>query len=219
MPQVWIEERRGHLDQVCGSQRSAWYGSRYPWVDALSRLHGRRIHSMRAVGVVGLLLELGGIGFALWGLDHLGKELFSIRSPLPHRVAGRWTLRRLGVKPPPNVIEATAVGNLGFAGSARTLTTKARPSDDDPLSEWNAYWNSRLEAMSKQIAWLKEDIKKGDNDLAERLSSEATERRKDVTALREHVRVIVAGEGGRGLVQAWWGFAMTLVGVVLQALA
>ena len=50
------------------------------------------------LAVLGLVLELGGIGVALWGLEELSGELFPNR-PLPHRAALRRVKRALGVKP------------------------------------------------------------------------------------------------------------------------
>lgn len=172
------------------------------------------------LSVAGTAFELGGLGIALWGVDQLGREL-SLGHVVPHRRASRWLKRTLGFKSKPTNAEVgTAASGFGGAFSARVLKAKARPSDDDaPPSEWHAYWDSRLENLSVQLAWLMEDTKEADRDLGQRLSDEAAERQTADAELSERLRVVLAGEGGSGLVKTWSGLALTLFGVLLSGVA
>jgi hypothetical protein len=109
-------------------------------------------------------------------------------------------------------------------GAAATLTargtvTKGRPSDAAPHSQWTAYWDSRLSALSEQIAWLKQDTEKAHRALAEQLTTERTERHEAIDQLQERLKVVVGGEGGRGLRRTWWGLAVTALGVLLQGVS
>jgi hypothetical protein len=168
---------------------------------------------------IGLACELVGLGIALWGLDELSSELFPT-SPLPHKAAGRWVKRRVGFKPHTRAHAGVATA-FGAAATlaARGTVTKGRPSDAAPHSQWTAYWDSRLEALSDQMTWLKEDMEKGDRGLAEKLSTEQTERHEAIVQLQERLRVVVGGEGGRGLRRTWWGLAVTALGVLLQGVS
>jgi hypothetical protein len=170
------------------------------------------------VGWIGLVCELGGIVVALWGLDELSSELFPGR-PLPHKAAWRWTKRRvLRIKPNRVTVQVHPATLTLEALPARVYTTKARPSDGAPLSQWNEYWDSRLKNLSDQITWVREDMKKEDDSLARRLKDENAERHTAVAQLEERLTSVVGGEGGRGLARTWWGFAVTAFGVLLQGL-
>jgi hypothetical protein len=159
-----------------------------------------------AHGLIGLMCELVGLGIALSGLNELNAELFPT-SPLPHEAVGRWIKRRLGFKPKPITIHAEPATLTVTAGEARVLTTKGRPSDAAPHSQWTAYWDSRLGNLSDQIDWLREDMKEADNDLGARLKAERVGRHEAIAQLQERLRVVVGGEGGRGLRRTWWGLA------------
>jgi hypothetical protein len=170
-----------------------------------------------AVAPAGVVLELTGIAIALWGLGELSADLFPNR-PLPHRAGWRWVKRRIGIKPPRRVVEVGAVIEVDAAGRARGQSTKPRPSDAASLAEWNAYWDSRLENLAKQIGWVRQDMKAAGDDLARRISDETSDRSSAIAELHERLRMVAGGEGGRGLTRAWWGFVLTFFGVLLQGL-
>jgi hypothetical protein len=168
-----------------------------------------------SVAAAGVVLELTGIAVALWGLDDLSAELFPSR-PLPHRSVPRWIKRRIGLKPPPKVVQLGGAVETDMLASARLQTTKARPSEAASLAAWNDYWESRLGNLAEQIQWARHDMKKADNDLAKRISDEASARSAAVAELQARVRTVVGGEGGRGLVKTCWGLALAFVGVLMQ---
>jgi hypothetical protein len=177
-----------------------------------------------AVSVAGVALELGGLGIALSGVDQLGRDL-SLGHVVPHRRALQWLRQRrlarwLGLGPKPITIPIdSAAMELEAARSIHPYKTKPHPSDAAPHSEWVEYWDSRLGNLSDQLAWLKEDMKEADNDLAKRLKAEAAERQTAHAELSERLKVLVGGEGGSGLVRTWVGLAITMVGVLLSGLA
>jgi hypothetical protein len=178
-----------------------------------------------AAAPTGVILELGGIAIALWGVDELSADLFP-GQPLPHRAGGRlikrgWRLvkRRLGFKPPARVVQlGTALMEVSALGGVRAFSTKPRPSDAASLTEWNEYWDSRLGNLADQIGWLKQDMKKADHELGARVSAESDARSAAVSDLQQRMRTAIGGQDGRGLVKTWWGLALTFVGVLLQGL-
>jgi hypothetical protein len=101
---------------------------------------------------------------------------------------------------------------------ARGQTLPKRPADDAPLTDWNAYWELRLAALSKQVGWVKDDLKASHEDMAEKLAAERGERHASIAQVQEKLRVVVGGDEGRGLAVTWWGLVLTAVGTALQAI-
>jgi hypothetical protein len=173
-------------------------------------------------GWIGLSCELVGIGIALWGVVELSKELFPGSPVLPLagvRRFGRWFMRTLGIKPKPSHVRLEPAELKLSTGQVRPQATKPRPTIGAPRTEWNEYWDSRLGNLSEQIDWLRKDMKEANDSLAKRLKAESAERHTAITRLEERLKVVVGGEGGRGLVRTWWGLAITAVGALLQGLA
>lgn len=105
------------------------------------------------LAVLGLVLELGGIGVALWGLEELSAELFPSR-PLPHRAAFRRVKRALGVKPSAQNLQVHASGHADISAELRVQGHRGPPPDDAPLADWNLYWESRMNNLREGLDGL-----------------------------------------------------------------
>lgn len=192
----------------------AGYSPRAPGVAAPCE-HERVV----VLSVIGLVLELAGLAIVLQGLDELSSDLFPGR-PLPHRAAWRWIRQRIGPKPQPRVVQGSvALDGVAAVGTARGVVTKARPSDDATLSEWNEYWESRLGNLSERIDLVTMDLRDADRKTQERLAAESSARSEGDRKLEERLRVVVGGEGGSGLVKTWWGLAVAGAGTLVSGLA
>ena len=166
--------------------------------------------------IVGLLIELGGIALTVSGVMGIGKELFPALR-FPQQRAFEWLRRMVRRKPRHHHVEArdSAVG-IESAGEVRAQGTRGRPTDDAPLPEWNLYWESRLNNLDQRLDWLTEDMRKADMANATRIA-QLTERFETAIArLEERLRVVVGGEGGRGLIRTWWGLIAIGAGAIFQ---
>ena len=168
----------------------------------------------------GFILTIAGLVVTLVGLDSLASDLFPHR-PLPYRQGWRWIKEHIPFRRPRSQIlpGQTATVGIGVALSARATTTRARPEPDAPHDQWAEYWDSRLVALAQRVDWANEDLTKVRTDLDRQLAEEAATREVADTELAEKVRSWLGGEGGSGLVTAWWGIAATLVGAILQGVA
>jgi hypothetical protein len=167
-----------------------------------------------AVFVSGLVLQLVGVAVTLHGLRSIAAELFPDLE-LPHQSARSWAERRMGTRRP------RLPGKLGQAIESEIALpihpamTKPRPRAAAPASEWNTYWDSQLEALRSRIDW---GLKNADTDTRQLVDKEATERAAADRRLGERLRVVLGGEGGAGLVEAYWGVAAAAVGTVVTGL-
>ena len=171
------------------------------------------------LSAVGALLELVGLVVALVGVQELSAELFPSR-PLPHRAAWSWIRRYVGSKGQPvNLQISGSLSALRVTGDVRLSVIKARPSEDAPLAEWNAYWDSRLAELRERIDLVAEDRREADEEIRDRLTQESSDRKEENRRLESRLRAVVGGEEGSGLVKTWWGLVVTAVGVALQGVA
>ncbi|MCA1693388.1 MAG: hypothetical protein LC749_00910 [Actinobacteria bacterium] len=170
------------------------------------------------LAVLGLILNFGGIGVTLWGLDELSSELFPGR-PLPHRATWQWIKWKLGRKRVHRVVIGSTVGATASVGHARGQLTRTRPADDAPLAEWNLYWESRVDNLDERLGDLQRDTKAADDLLERRVAGEEAARVSADTELAENLRMIIGGKEGSGLVKAWWGLFATALGTLLQGIA
>ena len=69
------------------------------------------------------------------------------------------------------------------------------------------------------MTWLTHDMEKADRDLAEKLATERAEREEQIAQLQDRLRVVLGGEGGRGLTRPFWGLVVTALGVLLQGVS
>jgi hypothetical protein len=168
-----------------------------------------------AIYGIGIVLQFAGVVVALRGLGELSSELFQRGSKLPHQVALRWVASQLGRQPPAQVVRARGAGEYGYAGRARGLTTKPRPTENATLGEWNAYWESQFEAVRTQLGWLKSDLKEGHAELRGSINDGSRALAAAERKNAEYVRTVVAGDGGKGLTRTWWGLAITGCGILL----
>jgi hypothetical protein len=165
--------------------------------------------------VLGLGFELAGIGLAVSGVVAVGDELFpGLR--FPHRRAVAWVgrvIRRKGQHRQLAVADAaTATG----VARLRAQGVRGRPSEDAPLDEWNAYWESRINNLGQRLDWVVEDMQQADAENTRRITEEARQRETAITRLEERLLVVVGGDGGRGLVRTWWGLILIGCGAFLQ---
>lgn len=167
---------------------------------------------------VGLVLDLFGIGVAMSGLHELSKELF-LHPQLPYQRLVIWFRRIFGREPSPRVHQASVAATIKSAGQLRAQGVRGKPSEDEPLTEWNLYWESRINNLNQKLEWINNDMRKADEELSKRLAEETQARLKSDAASKQRQEELLAGEGGKGLVRTSWGLPATLFGTLLQGVA
>lgn len=166
----------------------------------------------------GFVLTFVGLAITLVGIDNLSQELFH-RRPLPHRRVGGWlkrTLRRRQ-RAKASIVAASLSGEGRATG--RLQGVRAQPAPDAPQSDWVVYWDSRLANLSERIDWANEDIRTGREEARVKIDHEESERRRADDEVERKLGRLLGGENGSGLVMAWWGIVMAVVGAALQTAA
>lgn len=173
---------------------------------------------MSGLVVIGALLEVGGIGVALWGVDDLSRELFPGRL-LPHRALREWFDRRV-LRRKSAVTLGVASTEIGLLwGHARGQSLPPRPADDAELNEWVAFLERRLANIDEGLVWSREDLKEAVAKLGARIEAEASARSAADEERDDKLRRVMGGEEGGGLVKTFWGLSATALGALLQAIA
>lgn len=157
-----------------------------------------------AVYLLGFALQLTGITVALHGLVGVSAELFPGRR-LPHQVAATLIRRWLHIRPRSKgvVVGVAAINAIAVVMSAHGVATRGRPSDAAPASEWHAYWDSQIAALSSRVDRLKDDARKSSGELRQLVSDETTARAEATARLEERLKTVVGGEAGAGLAETW----------------
>jgi len=158
----------------------------------------------------GFVLTFVGLAITLVGIDNLSQELFH-RRPLPHRRVGGWLKRTLRRRQRAKAsIVAASLSGEGRATGRQGV--RAQPAPDAPQSDWVVYWDSRLANLSERIDWANEDIRTGREEARVKIDHEESERRRADDEVERKL-------GRLGLVMAWWGIVMAVVGAALQTAA
>lgn len=162
--------------------------------------------------VIGVLLEVGGIGTVLYGVDSLKAELFPERLLPISRLKAWWASRN----------SPSVTGSVSVTASPATLRLQANAGAVTVSPR----------TVEERLTLLAADITKVENALL----SESDERRTEIADVRgaldhlrahvdaadhatfERIRTAQGGRDGRGLTIAFYGTAAALFGALLQGI-
>jgi hypothetical protein len=164
--------------------------------------------------VVGVFLQVVGIGVALWGLSDLSRVLFPGTSPLPPR-RGWERVRRAYKRSSVRTVHVFDTDGAGSVEQAHVLALAGRPGEWAGLPAWRAYFESQLDGVKQQLEWSVRDLQAADDSVRGALDAQRLERVDADAELSERLRMSLAGEDGRGLARTWWGLVITMFGIAL----
>jgi hypothetical protein len=174
------------------------------------------VMNMTTLVVVGVVLEVSGIGAVMWGADTLAAELFPQR-PLPITRARRWLRRTFGKT---QTVTGTASGALGnFTATATGVAHPPTVTTAHTIEQQIAALSVRIDTVSEEVRKERQARADAVRQLQGEISAERERREAGLAGLDTKVRSWIGGAEGSGLQVAFWGAAATLAGAVCQGVA
>jgi hypothetical protein len=166
------------------------------------------------LSLLGLLLSVAGLVIALIGIATLSRKMFN--RPLPRKALPSWLPRMLHRKKTvPGSAQIAGAGTLTATGQVDNVLVLGRPNDGAPLEQWIPYFESRIALLTNETSRIAEEYRTADREIQNALAAEGHTRERADLDLRDLLRTAVGGDSnGTGLVTAFWGLVLVLVGTV-----
>lgn len=107
----------------------------------------------------------------------------------------------------------------GICHAPTVVRHAPRPDSFEPSEAWIRHLIQRLDNLEVLCERDRNEARERMAKIEERADAADKDLRTAIGDVEEKLERSIGGEGGRGLDRAWWGLAITLVGVFLQSLA